>query len=328
MNYGFFNGDADGIISMYLFNWYSGREMNEYYTGIKRDVELLRHAKDIESSNLFVFDVSMLSNEKYLKPLIDQDNTIRWYDHHKLPDDENIRNSILYKVSTDPKHCTAMMVEEYFSSSTMIAGLRSWVICAAYGDNLHTTVQELNEDMHPSFTQPTLDIYKEVGETLNYNGYGNQESDLTVHPKEVFLDMCKYDNPKTYHAESEIFKKINTQMKQDASLLESSSETVHESEIGSIIILPEGSASIRYSGIYSNLLSMNNKSKAFAIMTVYDENNYKISIRAPQDNPVGACDLALKFPTGGGREKAAGVNQLPCDQVDAFVEEFVKNFTS
>jgi len=117
-------------------------------------------------------------------------------------------------------------------------------------------------------------------------------------------------------------------MKADASELESTTQTLHESPVGDVILLPDSPASIRYSGIYSNLLSMDNRDKAFAILTMYDDNNYKISIRAPQNNPAGACDLALKFPTGGGREKAAGVNQLPTDQLDKFIKEFIKNFSS
>lgn len=313
---------------MYLFNRYSGREMDEYYTGVKRDVELLRHAKNIESSNLFVFDVSMLTNEKYLQSLINGDNIIRWFDHHKMSDIENIRNSIVYKISTNPAHCTAMMVESYFDPVVLVAGLRSWVMCAAYGDNLHSTVQELNKDMSPGRTKETLDIYKQIGETLNYNGYGNQESDLTVHPKDVFMDLCEYDEPVDYYNNSTVFKKINTQMKADASELESTAQTLHESSVGDVILLPDSPASIRYSGVYSNLLSMGNRDKAFAILTMYDDNNYKISIRAPQNNPVGACDLALKFPTGGGREKAAGVNQLPTEKLDNFTEEFIENFSS
>ena len=122
---------------------------------------------------------------------------------------------------------------------------------------------------------------KEIGETLNYNGYGNEESDLTVHPKDVYLDIQKYRSFQ-YKKMSEIYNKINTQMKLDEAEL-NSSEILHTSETGKIILLPDTKASIRYS-IYSNKQTTDNPSKAFAILTNINEDAYRISIRSPKSN--------------------------------------------
>ena len=59
-------------------------------------------------------------------------------------------------------------------------------------------------------------------------------------------------------------------------------------------------------------------------MTLVGEDNYRISIRSPKNNPYGASKLALQFPTGGGREKAAGINELPINQLKNFIEKFEK----
>jgi len=57
-------------------------------------------------------------------------------------------------------------------------------------------------------------------------------------------------------------------------------------------------------------------------LTLVDGGNYRISIRSPKTNPYGASKLALQFPTGGGREKAAGVNELPMSELNNFIEKF------
>jgi hypothetical protein len=110
-------------------------------------------------------------------------------------------------------------------------------------------------------------------------------------------------------------------MKSDESEL-SSSDILHDTETGKVILLPDSKASIRYSGIYSNQQTTDNPDKAFAILTLVNDDNYRISIRSPKSNPFGASKLALQFPTGGGREKAAGVNELPKTELHTFIEKF------
>ena len=110
-------------------------------------------------------------------------------------------------------------------------------------------------------------------------------------------------------------------MKSDENEL-SSSEILHDSETGRVILLPNSKASIRYSGIFSNQQTTDNPNKAFAILTLVGDDNYRISIRSPKSNPFGASKLALQFPTGGGREKAAGVNELPKSELNNFIEKF------
>jgi hypothetical protein len=39
-------------------------------------------------------------------------------------------------------------------------------------------------------------------------------------------------------------------------------------------------------------------------------------------NKQGAAELCMQFPTGGGRAGAAGINDLPTDSLDAFVDAF------
>jgi hypothetical protein len=49
-------------------------------------------------------------------------------------------------------------------------------------------------------------------------------------------------------------------------------------------------------------------------------------VRAPLINKQGASKLCSQFPTGGGREAAAGINDLPSDQLDSFIDKFEQSF--
>jgi hypothetical protein len=271
----------------------------------------LRHCTDVKDSVFTVFDISLLSNADYMKPILSNGNSIKWFDHHE-PGETELGDNFSIKVDADPNCCTNTLVDEYLN------GLyRPWTICGMYGDNLHEQADKFN----PCFDESTMSQLKEVGETLNYNGYGNEELDLTVHPKDVYLDLKDYESPFEYRKKSESYNKIYTQMKSDEAEL-GSSEILHESETGKVILLPNTRASIRYSGIYSNQQTTDNPDKAFAILTSVDGGNYRISIRSPKTNPHGASKLALQFPTGGGREKAAGVNELPKSELNNFIEKF------
>jgi len=308
--YDFFNGDADGIISLHQFRLQFPRK-SELFTGVKRDVKLLRHVVNIKNATFTVFDISLLSNSEYIKGILKNNNKVSWFDHHE-PGETNLGDNFSIRVDADPNCCTNILVDKF------IDGLhRPWTICGAYGDNLHEQAEKLN----PCFSETKMLELKEIGETLNYNGYGNEESDLTVHPKDVYLDIQKYRSPFQYRKKSEIYNKINAQMNSDEAEL-NSSEILHTSETGNIILLPSTKASTRYSGIYSNKKTTENPNKAFAILTNINEDTYRISIRSPKNNPTGASKLALSFPTGGGREKAAGINELPKTEFKNFIEKF------
>lgn len=308
--YDFFNGDADGIISLHQYRMHYPQN-SELFTGVKRDVKLLRHCTNITDSKFTIFDVSLLSNKDYVNTILSNRNTIRWFDHHE-PGNKELGENFEIFVDTDPNCCTNILVDKF------LEGLyRPWTICGAYGDNLHEQAEKLN----PCFDESSMNQLKEIGETLNYNGYGNEESDLTVHPKYVYLDLKEYESPFEYRKKSEVYNKIYTQMKSDEAEL-CSSEILHDTEVGKIILLPNTKASIRYSGIYSNKQTTDNPNKAFAILTSIDEENYRISIRSPKTNPHGASKLALQFPTGGGREKAAGINELPKSELNDFINKF------
>ena len=316
MNHYLFNGDADGIISLYQYRTIHPDDDPELHTGVKRDVKLLRHVTDVTDCKITVFDISLLSNHEHANQLLQQDNTIQWFDHHEPGDPIDHKNLQTY-IDTNPNTCTSVLVDQHIGGV-----LRPWTICAAYGDNLHDTARELNT----CFDDYSLYKLQEIGETLNYNGYGQTEDDLVAHPLDVYLDMKQYETPFEYRAESSLYQTMHAQKTSDQRELDSS-EILHECEAGQIILLPDTQASVRYSGIYSNSKCTSEPDKAFAILTTV-EGGYRVSIRAPKNNPTGASQLALQFETGGGREKAAGINLLQQSDLQQFKDIFETNWNN
>jgi hypothetical protein len=64
------------------------------------------------------------------------------------------------------------------------------------------------------------------------------------------------------------------------------------------------------------------------VLTEKANGNYLVSVRAPMSNKQGAADLCMQFPTGGGRAGAAGINDLPTDSLQAFVDAFSAAYSS
>ena len=80
--YDFFNGDADGIISLHQYRMFADIN-SELFTGVKRDVKLLRHCLDVKNSRFYVFDVSLLSNHDDVVTILGNGNQVIWFDSDK-----------------------------------------------------------------------------------------------------------------------------------------------------------------------------------------------------------------------------------------------------
>ena len=99
-----------------------------------------------------------------------------------------------------------------------------------------------------------------------------------------------------------------------------------ETEKTAVIILPNEAWARRVSGVYSNDLANGSPGRAHAVLTERADGTYLVSVRAPLDDKRGADELCRQFPTGGGRAAAAGINALPADQLDAFIEALAASY--
>jgi hypothetical protein len=104
-------------------------------------------------------------------------------------------------------------------------------------------------------------------------------------------------------------------------------QPLHATATAAVFLLPDEPWARRVSGVYSNDLATNNPARAHAVLTIKDNGNYLISVRAPMNNKRGAAELCMQFPTGGGRAAAAGINDLPTERLQDFIGAFEQAYS-
>ena len=76
-----FNGDADGILVLHQLRL-TNPQKSRLITGVKRDTKLLQCALSTHDSVITVIDISSHANREPLLRLLNQGNTIHYFDHH------------------------------------------------------------------------------------------------------------------------------------------------------------------------------------------------------------------------------------------------------
>ena len=87
-------------------------------------------------------------------------------------------------------------------------------------------------------------------------------------------------------------------------------------------MLPDADWARRVGGTFANDLAARAPDRAHAVLVPCPNDGYGVSIRAPRAAPTGCAALAREFATGGGREAAAGIDYLPADALERFIERF------
>ena len=91
--------------------------------------------------------------------------------------------------------------------------------------------------------------------------------------------------------------------------------------------MPEAAWAKRVVGVFANQLAREEPDLAHATLMPRLDGSYLVSVRAPLTSRQGADALCRRFPTGGGRAAAAGINGLPQQQLDDFLAAFTAQFT-
>ena len=321
MNFDIFNGDADGICALHQLRLDQPREEGTLVTGVKRDVKLLSKVQTLVSrtDSLTVLDVSMDSNKEALVQVLSKGVSVFYADHHYAGD---IPESKLLDAHIDPSadNCTSLIID-----SLLGGRYRSWAVVGAFGDNLHDSAKnaagtlELNND--------DLAALRELGELLNYNGYGAQVSDLHIAPQELYKAIKPYASPFDFIDSSNAMEKLRLGFNTDMSNARSQ-QSYLENDSGRVFMFPSDSWSRRVAGGFSNEKAREMTHLAHALLVDNGDDTYLISVRAPLDRKEGADTLCRAFPTGGGRAAAAGVNALPVAMLDELVEKFTEIFAT
>ncbi|MEW6983315.1 DHH family phosphoesterase [Colwelliaceae bacterium 6471] len=311
MHFDVFNGDADGIIALVQLRLAQPKK-SVLVTGVKRDISLLEQVDSKQASSVTVLDISLEKNIDALQNLLNDKVEIFYVDHHRTGEIP-VSKYLTTHINTDPNTCTSLLVNEYLQGKYVY-----WAIAAAFGDNMHQAARELAHQHGLNKTQQ--DHLEALGVYVNYNGYGRSVDDLHFHPAKLFELLLNYENPFTLiDDKSSVFTSLETAYQEDMSKA-ASAQILYSSEKCKVVLLDDAPWSRRVSGVYGNELANNAPESAHAVLTLNTDSTYTVSVRAPLSNKQGADIICSQFPTGGGRAAAAGVNKLPQEMLEGFIQ--------
>ena len=315
MHYDLFNGDADGICALHQLRLADPRPEATLITGVKRDIVLLGRPElaEIEHCTFTVLDVSLDSNREPLLRLLTRNNTITYFDHHSadpIPESEQLTATIQTSADT----CTSLLVNSALGGKYPL-----WAICGAYGDNLNEQAAQLARAHGVS--PDDLKKLHEIGELFNYNGYGATLEDLHFHPLALYRAVNPWLSPLDFFANSAEMAILRDGYNDDLAKALATDEYPNRGR-NRVYFFPDAAWARRVAGVFANLKARDQPDSAHALITENRDKSLRISVRAPQNDRRDAATLCKGFATGGGRAGSAGINSLPADQFDAFLEAF------
>jgi hypothetical protein len=313
-----FNGDADGICALtQLRN--AEPVQSTLITGVKRDIALVAKAKASAGDQITALDLSFDKNRDGVLKALEAGAEVFYVDHHfagEIPESDKLTTII----DTDSNVCTSLLMNGHLKGKHV-----EWAVTGAFGDNLKASARTIAAPLGLSERQ--LSLLENLGIYMNYNGYGSSLEDLHFAPAELFELVRPYATPFAFVEEArDTFEKLETGYKEDMAAAASVEPTL-ESDKTAVFIFPNEPWARRVSGVYSNDLANASPSRAHAVLTERPDGTYLVSVRAPLENKQGADELCRQFPTGGGRGAAAGINALPGDQLDAFVDALASSYS-
>jgi len=278
-----YNGDADGICSMVQWGLVHGVDGNRV-TGVKRDIELLNRIEPSPDDEVIVMDISLARNHSMAQKIAQDGVTITWFDHHLAG--EKIE-SISAHIDTSDNVCTARIVERYLGVES------NWAQVALHGDGLS------KHSSNPG--------YRELGELLNYNGYGADLTDLHFHPDELMMKCLESKTPEDFMLSS-AFTKLKKGFASDIS----NADKIVEKD--GFFLLPNEAWARRVVGVMAHRINENGSGPH--VIAIDKGDTFQISMRGQS----GIGELCAMFG-GGGRATAGGIDNLPKAEITALMNE-------
>ena len=312
-NFDIFNVDADGLCALAQLRNAEPREA-QLVTGVKRDIKLLDKVEAGPDSLITVLDVSLDKNREGLERVLASGARVFYCDHHfagDIPESDNLQALI----NPAPDVCTSLLINKHLKGAYL-----AWAVVGTFGDNLKNSARAIAKPLE--IDEGQLKLLENLGTYMNYNGYGSDLDDLHFKPADLYHLISAYSDPLDFIVDDrEHFQTLETGYQQDMAAA-SSLQPEHSSSSTAVFMLPDEAWARRVSGVYSNDLANANPDRAHAVLTHKANGGYLVSVRAPLNNKTGADELCMKFPTGGGRKAAAGINDLPAELLAEFVDTF------
>lgn len=311
-----FNGDADGLCALQQLRLTSPGE-STLVTGVKRDIELVARVKAAPGDHVTVLDISLDVNRAGLVAALDAGAKVAYFDHHhagEVPVHPNLEPHL----DPSPNVCTSILVDRALAGQK-----RLWAIVGTYGDSLTDEGNALAEGAGLSAEDAKL--LKELGISINYNAYGETIADLHVPPSELAAEMLPFADPRDFAKSSPTFRRLHDGYQKDMELA-ARLEPTKRAPGAVMFVLPDEAWARRASGTLANDLAKAHAGSAIAIVSPKAQGGYLVSVRVPRESTVSAEAFCRRFPTGGGRKTAAGINHLPAPELETFARDFTQQF--
>ena len=311
-----FNGDADGMCSLRQLRLAEPADAL-LVTGPKRDIALLDRVRVRPGDVVTVLDISLERNRSALLAILERGARVRYFDHHFAG--EVPVHPLLETVLDDSRDsCTSVLVDRHLEGR-----FRAWAVVGAFGDNLDEVALRLGGSL--ALGAAELEKLRELGRSLNYNAYGGSESDLLMRPERLYGLLARYEDPLEFAARERIFRRLQAAMHAD--LNAAMSVPPHWSgSNAAAYLLPDRPSSRRVLGMFANHLAHVEPGRAHAVLAPRPEGGYSVSLRVPEASETSADAFCRLFPTGGGRRGAAGIDDLPRERTQEFIDRFSAAF--
>ena len=291
-------------------------------TGIKRDINLLSKVTNEIGceAQINALDISFDKNFNDVERLLSVADSFFYCDHHKA-DKLFTHRKLNTIIDTSAFVCTGLLVSHYLEQKYHL-----WAIASLFGDGLDKIAYQ--EVKQQQLSEKRVAQIKELGVLVNYNGYGGSIEDLHYHPADLFKTLSEYDSPlEVIEDKQSPFSNLSTCYERDLSEAVGCQPFYNDSLVIGVH-LPNQAWSKRISGTFGNLLSKQNKDKAIVVVSDNVDGTLTISLRAPKTKPFGASELCSRYPSGGGRASAAGVNALELQKLESFVNSVAEYYAS
>lgn len=305
------NGDADGLCSVVQWRLHAPAP-STLVTGLKREIALLDRVDAGAGDEVLVCDLSMQRNHGALLRLLERGARVRYFDHHAASDIPR-HPRLDAHIDLSAGVCTSAIVDRFLGGA-----FRAWAAVGAYGDNLRALGDRLAaQDGVDAAGRERL---RQLGEAINYNAYGEQESDVRIAPARLYALLVQYRHPLRFVDDEPITGEL---------IASRAADLAHALAIpaywtgaaGSVHVLPDAPWSRRVIGSAANECALAAPSRAHAVLRRRADGTLVASVRAPLDSPSGAGELCARFG-GSGRSGAGGIDRLSLDDLDRFVQAF------
>ena len=307
-----FNGDADGICALHQLRL-NDPAPSTLITGVKRQIRLLEGLRPPPGAQVTVLDVSLRENGADVRRLLEAGCRVRYFDHHD-PGEVPRHPALEAHLDTAPDVCTSLLVDRALGGAH-----RAWAVAAAFGDNLHDAARRAATPL--GLEDRDLEALRELGELLNYNAYGDTVEDLHFHPAALYRALSPHPDPLEFFRNSPQAGILRAGYAADMASAEGSPPAL-DTAGGRVVLLPGEPWARRVQGVHANRLASGAPDAAVAVGVKNPDGSFRLSIRAPLNRPRGADALARRFPGGGGRTGAAGIENLPSAELPRFLEAF------